>query len=103
MSLLTDGSGDMNEGFRPRHRSKLEETRLDETDHHQNQNSTANSNYKRAERSLKQCFYKPPRDILNDCTAPFPVHEENLKPVNREYINNNNNSYSKNILILIIN
>lgn len=79
MSLVQVGSGDiLNEGFKPRFRSKLEETiRLDVTDHVSNNHHHQTFNGNRTEHTS---FYKPPGDVLRDKTSPFPVHENNLKP-----------------------
>lgn len=81
MSMMT--GGDVNDKFKPKLMSKLEETMADETLNLTN--AAAFNRSQQQQQQLQNSQHNRSRtdkgkDILEEITSPFPVHEENLKP-----------------------
>lgn len=94
VASATNGGGDVNDGFRPKLMSKLEETAMgDETLNLSMAISMATGGSK-LDRSVSvaaqnKSLNRPPplncsttTDILEQRTSPFPVHQENMRHVN---------------------
>lgn len=80
MSMMT--GGDVNDKFKPKLMSKLEETMADETLNLTNAAAFNRSQQQQLQNSqFNRSRIDKGKDILEEITSPFPIHEENLKPI----------------------
>lgn len=70
---IGSGGGDVNDRFKPKYQSKLEETVADET---LNLTLAAGNTSNLSMNRSRQQYTG--RDILDEITSPFPIHQENI-------------------------